>query len=102
MTPLVPRSMKSEQVRAGRLAMLTPHIEPPARFAAELRARHGVEVPDFDPLDGGKLRSALRSSGRHEVTCPGHRCQSDHRKDRLRSERCSAALNPAHQNHTTH
>ncbi|WP_298128239.1 uracil-DNA glycosylase [Brevundimonas sp.] len=34
--------------------MLTfPHIAPLARFAADLRARHGVEVPDFDPMDGG-------------------------------------------------
>ena len=30
-----------------------PHIEPLARFAADLRIRHSIEVPDFDPLDGG-------------------------------------------------
>jgi len=30
-----------------------PHIEPLARFAADLRIRHNIEVPDFDPLDGG-------------------------------------------------
>ncbi|MBX9707176.1 MAG: uracil-DNA glycosylase [Caulobacteraceae bacterium] len=30
-----------------------PYIAPLAGFAADLRARHGVEVPDFDPLDGG-------------------------------------------------
>lgn len=30
-----------------------PHIEPLAKFAAALRLRHDIEVPDFDPLDGG-------------------------------------------------
>ncbi|OYX56004.1 MAG: uracil-DNA glycosylase [Brevundimonas subvibrioides] len=46
--------MKSEQVRAERRAMLAlPHIATLATFAADLRVRHGVEVPDFDPMDGG-------------------------------------------------
>lgn len=37
-TAASPRSMKSEQVRAERRAMLTlPHIEPLAKFAAEIR-----------------------------------------------------------------
>jgi hypothetical protein len=30
-----------------------PHIELPTKFAADLRLRHSIEVPDFDPLDGG-------------------------------------------------
>lgn len=30
-----------------------PHIVPLTRFAADLRQRYGVEVPDFDPADGG-------------------------------------------------
>lgn len=49
-----PRSLKSEQVRVERRAMLSlPHIAPLTRFAADLRARHQIEVPEFDPLDGG-------------------------------------------------
>lgn len=48
------RSMRSAEVRAARRAMLTlPHISPLTQFAADLRVRHGVEVPDFDPADGG-------------------------------------------------
>lgn len=50
----LPRSMRSEKVRAERHAMLgLPHIAPLARYAANLRIRYGVEVPDFDPADGG-------------------------------------------------
>jgi len=30
-----------------------PHIAPLAAYAARLRSRPGLEVPDFDPLDGG-------------------------------------------------
>lgn len=30
-----------------------PHIAPLAAYAARLRDRPGIEVPDFDPLDGG-------------------------------------------------
>ena len=49
-----PRSMRSPDVRAARRAMLDlPHIKPLSDFAADLRVRHGVEVPEFDPLDGG-------------------------------------------------
>lgn len=33
--------------------LVLPHIEPLARFAADLRVRYNIEVPDFDPLDGG-------------------------------------------------
>ncbi len=59
MLPTSPRSMKFEQVRAERRAMLgLPHIEPLARFATDLRSRLGVEVPDFDPMDGG-IRARL-------------------------------------------
>jgi len=49
-----PRSMRSSDVRSARRAMLDlPHIKPLSDFAADLRIRHGVEVPEFDPLDGG-------------------------------------------------
>lgn len=30
-----------------------PHVAPLAAYAERLRSRPGVEVPDFDPLDGG-------------------------------------------------
>lgn len=30
-----------------------PHIAPLTRYASKLRRRPGVEVPEFDPLDGG-------------------------------------------------
>jgi hypothetical protein len=34
--------------------MLTlPHIAPLTAYAASLRLRGSVEVPEFDPLDGG-------------------------------------------------
>jgi hypothetical protein len=52
--PIVPRTMRDPDVRAARRAMLDlPHIAPLVRFAADLRVRYGVEVPEFDPLDGG-------------------------------------------------
>lgn len=55
-----PRSMRFEEVRAARRAMLDlPHIKPLAEFAADIRLRHGVEVPEFDPLDGGVGASML-------------------------------------------
>src|SRR5260370_6932856 len=30
-----------------------PHVAPLTAYAAKLRLRGSVEVPDFDPLDGG-------------------------------------------------
>ena len=52
--PNAARSMRDERVRIARRAMLDlPHIAPLTRFAADLRIRHNIEVPDFDPLDGG-------------------------------------------------
>ena len=49
-----PRSMRDAQVRARRKAMLDlPHVVPLTAFAAKLRQRGSVEVPEFDPLDGG-------------------------------------------------
>lgn len=55
-----PRSMKSADVRAERRAMLAlPHIAPLASFAADLRARYDIEVPDFDPADGGTTARML-------------------------------------------
>lgn len=49
-----PRAMRSEGVRAARREMLRlPHIAPLTDYAAYLRARFNIEVPDFDPLDGG-------------------------------------------------
>ena len=48
------RSMKSPEARAARLKMLElPHIAPLVRYAADLEVRLGVEVPHFDPADGG-------------------------------------------------
>src|SRR5580700_5316391 len=49
-----PRSMRDPEVRKRRKAMLDlPHIAPLTAFAAKLRERGLMEVPDFDPLDGG-------------------------------------------------
>ncbi len=40
--------------------MLTlPHVAPLAAYAGRLRARPGVEVPDFDPCDGGVAARVL-------------------------------------------
>jgi|HubBroStandDraft_6_1064221.scaffolds.fasta_scaffold418838_2 hypothetical protein len=49
-----PRSMRDEGVRERRRLMLDQlHIAPLAAYAAKLRERGSVEVPEFDPLDGG-------------------------------------------------
>jgi hypothetical protein len=49
-----PRSLKNAGVRERRLALLAgAHVAPLVAFAADIRARRGVEVPHFDPLDGG-------------------------------------------------
>ncbi|MGH9645725.1 MAG: uracil-DNA glycosylase [Bryobacteraceae bacterium] len=49
-----PRSMRDAGVRDRRRAMLTlPHVAPLTAYAAKLRLRGSVEVPEFDPLDGG-------------------------------------------------
>jgi len=49
-----PRSMRDPSVRERRRAMLSlPHVAPLTAFVAGLRRRASVEVPDFDPLDGG-------------------------------------------------
>ena len=46
-------------LRTARRAMLAlPHAAPLAAYAAGLR-RPGVQVPDFDPLDGGTLARVL-------------------------------------------
>lgn len=46
--------MRSADVRAERRAMLDlPHIAPLSHFAADLRVRYDIVVPDFDPADGG-------------------------------------------------
>lgn len=51
---LYPRSMRDPSVRERRRAMLDlPHIAPLTAFERDLRRRPMVEVPDFDPLDGG-------------------------------------------------
>jgi hypothetical protein len=61
MTPSdAPRSMKHSDVRAERRAMLSlPHIAPLRDFAIALRDKLAVEVPDFDPADGGTGASLL-------------------------------------------
>ncbi|MDQ2954782.1 MAG: uracil-DNA glycosylase [Pseudomonadota bacterium] len=54
-----PRSMRDAGVRERRRAMLgLPHMVELTKFAAKLRSR-GLEVPDFDPLDGGVRARAL-------------------------------------------
>lgn len=55
-----PRSMRDENVRKRRKAMLgEPHIADLTAYVAALRNRAIGEVPDFDPLDGGKDAQAL-------------------------------------------
>ena len=49
-----PRSMRDAAVRERRKSMLSlPHVAPLATYAAKLRERGSVEVPEFDPPDGG-------------------------------------------------
>ena len=48
------RSMRDPELAAQRKTMINqPHIAPLTAFAARLRERGSVEVPEFDPLDGG-------------------------------------------------
>lgn len=48
-----PRSMRDPAVRERRRAMLTlPHMIPLVGYAERLRSA-GMQVPEFDPLDGG-------------------------------------------------
>jgi hypothetical protein len=56
-----PRSMRDEGVRRRRRAMLhQPHIVTLTEYAAKLRGRDNtMEVPDFDPFDGGVDARAL-------------------------------------------
>ncbi len=55
-----PRSMRDEGVRERRKQMLKlPHVAPLTDYAEKLRGRPLVQVPDFDPLDGGIHARAL-------------------------------------------
>jgi hypothetical protein len=49
-----PRSMREAGVRERRRGMLNlPHVAALTTYAASLREQGSVEVPEFDPLDGG-------------------------------------------------
>ncbi|RYD85746.1 MAG: hypothetical protein EOP84_01405, partial [Verrucomicrobiaceae bacterium] len=49
-----PRSLRSDDHRRHRREMLTQsHMLPLNEFVSRLRRQSGVEVPDFDPMDGG-------------------------------------------------
>ena len=49
-----PRTLRDPREQERRKAMLTQsHIAPLVGYTAKLRGREGVEVPEFDPLDGG-------------------------------------------------
>ena len=55
-----PRSMRDKTVQHRRRAMLgLPHVAPLTAFVAKLRERGNVEVPEFDPFDGGVEARAL-------------------------------------------
>ncbi len=55
-----PRSMRDAGVRQRRFEMLNaPHVIPLTEYTARLRERGNVEVPNFDPLDGGVEARAL-------------------------------------------
>ena len=50
----VPRSMADAEERERRKTMLfLPHMAPLSAYTANLRQRWSIEVPEFDPLDGG-------------------------------------------------
>jgi len=52
--------MHDEEVRERRKAMLRqPHVAKLTDYAATLRERGSIEVPEFDPLDGGIEARAL-------------------------------------------
>ena len=52
--PGAPRALSDPGARLLRKGLLdAPHMRPLNEYAAGLRKRPGVEVPDFDPLDGG-------------------------------------------------
>lgn len=52
-------TLDDPELRAARRALLVlPHAAPLAAYAEGLR-RPGVQVPDFDPLDGGTLARVL-------------------------------------------
>lgn len=52
--------MRDPAVRERRRAMLAlAHVAPLTALAASLRRRPSVEVPDFDPMDGGTKASML-------------------------------------------
>jgi hypothetical protein len=42
-----------------RVMLFHPHMKPLTSFASKLRQRGSVEVPKFDPLDGGIRAQAL-------------------------------------------
>ena len=49
-----PRALRDLDARSRRRILLdAPHMRPLNEYVAGLRQRPGVEVPDFDPLDGG-------------------------------------------------
>ena len=49
----LPSPLRDPALRLQRRALLAlPHMAPLAAYVAGLR-RPGIEVPDFDPLDGG-------------------------------------------------
>jgi len=49
-----PGSLKDpEAIELRRKLRFAPHVAPLTAFAASLRTRPNVKVPDFDPLDGG-------------------------------------------------
>lgn len=55
-----PRSMRDAAVRERRRFQLSQsHMAPLVEFVGRLRKKPGVEVPDFDPLDGGIEAQAL-------------------------------------------
>lgn len=55
-----PRTMRRSTVRGQRRELLKePHVRPLTVFTEALRSETGLEVPDFDPLDGGAEAEVL-------------------------------------------
>ena len=56
-----PRSLRDQRMREQRRARLAePHVSSLTKFVEELRRRtSGLQIPDFDPCDGGNDAQAL-------------------------------------------
>jgi hypothetical protein len=58
--PEAPRSLRNPAERERRRQYLDlPHMQPLVRYVGDLRHESNIEVPDFDPFDGGTSAQIL-------------------------------------------